>query len=208
MARYTDPVCKLCRREGKKLFLKGEKCYSPKCPFEKRPYAPGQHGKDRLKMTQYARQLRSKQTMKRTYGVLERQFRKYFAEAVKTKGVTGTMLIRKVESRLDNVVFKLGFAISRSHARQLVNHGHILVNGRRIDIPSYELKPGDEIELHEKIRSNADVKKAIESRHSGSVSPWLEVNYDLFKGKFVRMPDREELELPLDVQDIVELYSK
>ncbi|HEU23678.1 MAG: 30S ribosomal protein S4 [Athalassotoga sp.] len=208
MARYTDPVCKLCRREGKKLFLKGEKCYSPKCPVEKRPYAPGQHGKDRLKMTQYARQLRSKQTMKRTYGVLERQFRRYFAEAVKTKGVTGTMLIRKVESRLDNVVFRLGFAISRSHARQLVNHGHILVNGRRIDIPSYELRPGDEIELHEKIRSNADVKKAIESRTSGSVSPWLEVNYDLFKGKFVRMPDREELELPLDVQDIVELYSK
>ncbi|PMP69886.1 MAG: 30S ribosomal protein S4 [Mesoaciditoga sp.] len=208
MARYTDPFCKLCRREGKKLFLKGEKCYSPKCPVEKRPYAPGQHGKDRLKMTQYARQLRSKQTMKRTYGVLERQFRRYFAEAVKTKGVTGTMLIRKVESRLDNVVFRLGFAISRSHARQLVNHGHILVNGRRIDIPSYELRPGDEIELHEKIRSNADVKKAIESRTSGSVSPWLEVNYDLFKGKFVRMPDREELELPLDVQDIVELYSK
>ncbi|BBJ27205.1 30S ribosomal protein S4 [Athalassotoga saccharophila] len=208
MARYTDPVCKLCRREGKKLFLKGEKCYSPKCPVEKRPYAPGQHGKDRLKMTQYARQLRSKQTMKRTYGVLERQFRRYFAEAVKTKGVTGTMLIRKVESRLDNVVFRLGFAISRSHARQLVNHGHILVNGRRIDIPSYELRPGDEIELHEKIRSNTDVKKAIESRTSGSVSPWLEVNYDLFKGKFVRMPDREELELPLDVQDIVELYSK
>lgn len=208
MARYIDPVCKLCRREGKKLFLKGEKCYSPKCPVEKRPYAPGQHGKDRLKMTQYARQLRSKQTMKRTYGILERQFRKYFAEAVKTKGVTGTMLIRKVESRLDNVVFRLGFAVSRSHARQLVNHGHIRVNGKRVDIPSYQLRPGDEIELNEKVRSNVDVKKAIEARASGSVSPWLEVNYDLFKGKFVRMPDREELELPLDVQDIVELYSK
>ncbi len=208
MARYIDPVCKLCRREGKKLFLKGEKCYTPKCPVEKRPYAPGQHGKDRLKMTQYARQLRSKQTMKRTYGVLERQFRRYFDEAIKTKGVTGTMLIREAEARLDNVVFKLGFAISRSHARQLVNHGHIVVNGRRIDIPSYELKPGDEIELKEKIRSNVDVKKAIETRSTHTVSPWLEVNYDLFRGKFVRMPDREEIELPLDVQDIVELYSK
>ncbi|MGC8545230.1 30S ribosomal protein S4 [Athalassotoga sp.] len=208
MARYTDPVCKLCRREGKKLFLKGEKCYTPKCPVEKRPYAPGQHGKDRLKMTQYARQLRSKQTMKRTYGVLERQFRRYFDEAVKTKGVTGTMLIREAEARLDNVVFKLGFAISRSHARQLVNHGHIMVNGKRVDIPSYELRPGDEIELKEKIRSNVDVKKAIEDRSTHTVSPWLEVNYDLFRGKFVRMPDREEIELPLDVQDIVELYSK
>ncbi|MCL5032004.1 MAG: 30S ribosomal protein S4 [Thermotogae bacterium] len=208
MARYTDPVCKLCRREGKKLFLKGEKCYTPKCPVEKRPYAPGQHGKDRLKMTQYARQLRSKQTMKRTYGVLERQFRRYFDEAVKTKGVTGTMLIREAEARLDNVVFKLGFAISRSHARQLVNHGHIMVNGKRVDIPSYELRPGDEIELKEKIRSNSEGKKAIEDRSTHTVSPWLEVNYDLFRGKFVRMPDREEIELPLDVQDIVELYSK
>lgn len=208
MARYIDPVCKLCRREGKKLFLKGEKCYTPKCPVEKRPYAPGQHGKDRLKMTQYARQLRSKQTMKRTYGVLERQFRRYFDEAIKTKGVTGTMLIREAEARLDNVVFRLGFAISRSHARQLVNHGHIMVNGKKIDIPSYELRPGDEIELKEKIRSNVDVKKAIEARSAHTVSPWLEVNYDLFKGKFVRMPDREEIELPLDVQDIVELYSK
>lgn len=208
MARYTDPVCKLCRREGKKLFLKGEKCYTAKCPVEKRPYAPGQHGKDRLKMTQYARQLRTKQTMKRTYGVLESQFRGYFDKAARTKGVTGTMLIREVESRLDNVVFRLGFALSRSHARQIVNHGHIRVNGRRVDIPSYEVRPGDEIELHEKVRSNPDVKKAIESKSSGTGSPWLEVNYDLFKGKFVRMPDREEIELPLDVQDIVELYSK
>lgn len=208
MARYTDPVCKLCRREGKKLFLKGEKCYTVKCPVEKRPYAPGQHGKDRLKMTQYARQLRTKQTMKRTYGVLESQFRGYFDKAARTKGVTGTMLIREVESRLDNVVFRLGFALSRSHARQIVNHGHVRVNGRRVDIPSYEVRAGDEIELNEKVRSNPDVKKAIENRSSGTVSAWLEVNYDLFKGKFVRVPDREEIELPLDVQDIVELYSK
>ncbi len=208
MARYTNSVCKLCRREGKKLFLKGERCYSPKCPFEKRSYAPGQHGKDRIKVTQYGKQLRSKQTMKRTYGILERQFRRYFDEAARTKGVTGTMLIRKVESRLDNVVFKLGFALSRSHARQLVNHGHIIVNGKRVDIPSYELNPGDEIELIEKVRSNVEVKKAIEIASSHTVSPWLEINYDLFKGKFVRMPDREEIELPMDVQDIVELYSK
>jgi|UniRef100_A0A7V3RDR8 small subunit ribosomal protein S4 len=208
MARYINPVCKLCRREGKKLFLKGEKCYTPKCPIEKRPYAPGQHGKDRIKLTQYAKQLRSKQTMKRTYGVLERQFRRYFDEAAKTKGVTGTMLVREVESRLDNVVFRLGFAISRSQARQLVNHGHILVNGKRVDIPSYELRPGEEIELAERVRSNVEVKKAIEAGSSHTVAPWLEINYDLFKGKFVRMPEKEEIELPMDVQDIVELYSK
>ncbi len=208
MARYTDSACRLCRREGMKLFLKGEKCYTPKCPFDKRPYAPGQHGKDRVKLTQYAKQLRSKQAMKRNYGILEKQFRKYFDEAAKTKGITGTILIRIVESRLDNTVFRLGFALSRSHARQLVNHGHVLVNGRRVSIASYELRDGDAIELAEKVRSNADVKKAIEVASSHNVSPWLEVNYDLFNGRFVRMPEREEVELPIDVQDIVELYSK
>lgn len=208
MARYTDSACRLCRREGMKLFLKGEKCYTPKCPFDKRPYAPGQHGKDRVKLTQYAKQLRSKQAMKRNYGILEKQFRKYFDEAARTKGVTGAILIKIVESRLDNTVFRLGFALSRSHARQLVNHGHILVNGKKASIASYELRDGDTIELSEKVRSNNDVKKAIEVASSHNVSPWLEVNYDLFNGRFVRMPEREEVELPIDVQDIVELYSK
>lgn len=208
MARYTGSVCRLCRREGMKLFLKGDKCYTPKCPFEKRPYAPGQHGRDRMKVTHYAKQLRSKQAMKRTYGIFEKQFRKYFSKAVKAKEVTGTMLIKIVESRLDNTIYRLGFALSRSHARQMVNHGHVFVNGRRVNIPSYELKPGDTIELEEKIRSNSDVKQAIEISSSKNVAPWLEVNYDLFKGSFVRMPEREEVDLPIEVQDIVELYSK
>ena len=208
MARYTNSVCRLCRREGMKLFLKGDKCYTPKCPFEKRPYAPGQHGRDRMKMTHYAKQLRSKQAMKRTYGIFEKQFRKYFDKAVKAQDITGAMLIKIVESRLDNTIYRLGFALSRAHARQMVNHGHVLVNGRKVDIPSYELKAGDTIELDEKVRSNSDVKQAIEISSSKNVAPWLEVNYDLFKGTFTRMPEREEIDLPIDVQDIVELYSK
>ncbi len=208
MARYTGSVCRLCRREGMKLFLKGDKCYTTKCPFEKRPYAPGQHGRDRMKMTHYAKQLRSKQAMKRTYGVFEKQFRKYFDKAMRSKGVTGTVLVQIAESRLDNTVYRLGFALSRSHARQLVNHGHIIVNGRRVNIPSYELKSGDVIELEEKVRSNQDVKQAIETASGRNTFPWLDVNYDLFKGTFVRVPEREEVDLTINVQDIVELYSK
>lgn len=208
MARYTGSVCRLCRREGMKLFLKGDKCYTTKCPFEKRPYAPGQHGRDRMKMTHYAKQLRSKQAMKRTYGVFEKQFRKYFDKAMRSKGVTGTVLVQIVESRLDNTVYRLGFALSRSHARQLVNHGHIIVNSKRVNIPSYELKSGDVIELEEKVRSNQDVKQAIETASGRNTFPWLDVNYDLFKGTFVRVPEREEVDLTVNVQDIVELYSK
>ncbi len=208
MARYTGSVCRLCRREGMKLFLKGDKCYSEKCPFNKRPYAPGQHGRDRMKMTHYAKQLRSKQAMKRTYGIFEKQFRKYFDKAMRSSGVTGTVLIQLVESRLDNTVYRLGFALSRAHARQLVTHGHIFVNGRRVNIPSYQLKPGDTVELEEKVRSNVEVKHAIENASGRNVSPWLEVNFDAFKGTFVRLPEREEVDLTVDVQDIVELYSK
>jgi small subunit ribosomal protein S4 len=208
MARYTGSVCRLCRREGTKLFLKGDKCYSSKCPFEKRPYAPGQHGRDRMKMTHYAKQLRSKQAMKRTYGIFEKQFRKYFDKAMRSKGVTGTVLVQLVESRLDNTVYRLGFALSRAHARQLVTHGHVMVNGRRVNIPSYLLRPGDTIKLEEKARSNADVKQSIETAASRNVLPWLEVNYDEFEGTFVRLPEREEVDLTIDVQDIVELYSK
>ncbi len=208
MARYTGSVCRLCRREGMKLFLKGDKCYSTKCPFDKRPYAPGQHGRDRMKMTHYAKQLRSKQAMKRTYGIFEKQFRKYFDKAMRSKGVTGTVLVQLVESRLDNTVYRLGFALSRAHARQLVTHGHIFVNGKRVNVPSYRLRPGDTVELEEKIRSNVEVKHAIENASGRNVSPWLEVDFDAFKGTFVRLPEREEVDLTVDVQDIVELYSK
>jgi len=208
VARYTGPVCRLCRREGVKLYLKGQRCYSEKCAFDKRPFVPGQHGAARKKMTQYALQLRAKQTMKRIYGVLEKQFRNYFAEAVKTKGVTGERLVKIVESRLDNVVFRMGFAFSRKQARQLVNHGHVYVNGKKVNIPSYRLKEGDIVEIKEKSRSIPSVKEAAELFKDRMVPKWLEVDYDSFRGTFLRAPELDEIDLPADVQAIVELYSK
>lgn len=208
MARYTGPVCRLCRREGVKLFLKGQRCYTEKCSFDKRPFVPGQHGTARRKMTQYAIQLRAKQTMKRIYGVLEKQFRNYFLEAVKTKGVTGERLVKIVESRLDNVIFRMGFAFSRKQARQLVNHGHIYVNGRKVNIPSYRLKEGDIVEIKEKSRSIPFLKEAVEQFRDRITPKWLEVDYDNFRGTFLRAPEIDEIDLPADVQAIVELYSK
>lgn len=208
MARYTGPVCRLCRREGMKLYLKGQKCYTDKCPFEKRPYAPGQHGMRRTKLTQYAIQLRAKQAMKRIYGVLERQFRRYFEEASRRKGVTGEILVKIVESRLDNVVYRMGFAFSRAQARQLVRHGHVLVNGRKVDIPSYRLKPGDVVEIREKSRSIPFVREAVESAKDRTLPKWLDVDLDNFRGVFSRYPEMDEVDLPIDVQAIVELYSK
>lgn len=208
MARYTGSVCRLCRREGVKLYLKGQRCYSEKCAFDKRPFVPGQHGSARQKMTQYALQLRAKQTMKRIYGVLERQFRNYFAEAVKTKGVTGERLVKIVESRLDNVVYRMGFAFSRRQARQLVNHGHVYVNGKKVTIPSYRLREGNIIEIKEKSRNIPFVKEAAESSRERITPKWLEVDYDNFRGTFLRTPEIDEIELPADVQAIVELYSK
>lgn len=209
MGRYTGPVCRLCRREGMKLYLKGEKCYTDKCPFERRPYPPGQHGRRRSKLTQYAIQLRAKQAMKRMYGVMERQFRRYFEKAQKMKGDTRENLVKLIESRLDNVVYRLGFAISRNQARQLVNHGHFLVNGRKVDIPSYLLRPGDVIEVREKSRSIEPIQKAIEFNRGRDIMPWLEVDYDNFRGTYLRYPQLAEVrDLPVNVQDIVEFYSR
>lgn len=209
MARYTGPTCRLCRREGMKLYLKGERCYTDKCSFERRPYPPGQHGRARRKLTQYAIQLRSKQTMKRIYGILEKQFKNYFVKAQKMSGDTRENLVRLVESRLDNVVYRMGFAINRRQARQLVNHGHFLVNGRKVNIPSYLLKPGDVVEVREKSRDIQPIKDSIEFNKDKNRVPWIEVDYDNYKGTYLRYPKLEEvIDLPVDVQTIVEFYSR
>ncbi len=209
MGRYTGPVCKLCRREGMKLYLKGEKCYSDKCPYDRRPYPPGQHGRRRSKPTQYAIQLRAKQAMKRMYGIMERQFRRYFEKAQKMRGDTRENLVTLVESRLDNVVYRLGFAMSRNQARQFVNHGHFLVNGRKVDIPSYLLRPGDVVEVKEKSRSIEPIKASIEFNSGRDLMPWLEVDYDNFRGTYLRYPKLAEVrDLPVNVQDIIEFYSR
>ncbi|MGB9614891.1 MAG: 30S ribosomal protein S4 [Fervidobacterium sp.] len=209
MARYTGPLCKLCRREGMKLYLKGERCFSEKCPFDKRPFAPGQHGREKKKLTQYGLQLRAKQTMKRIYGVLEKQFRIYYERAVKQSGDTRENLVSQVERRLDNVVYRLGFAINRRVARQLVSHGHILVNGKKVDIPSYQVKPGDVISIKESSKSIEPIKQAIEQNKGRAIANWLEVDFDQFKGIYVRNPKLEEItDLPVNVQAIVEFYSR
>lgn len=208
MARYTEPVCKLCRREGMKLFLKGERCFKEKCAVERRPYAPGEHGKRRNKMQPYGLQLREKQKVRRVYGVLETQFRRYFEEASRQKGVTGENLLRLLELRLDNVIYSLGFASSRAQARQLVRHGHVLVNGRKVNIPSFSVRPGMEIALREKMRSNAFVQGALETAQGRGVPPWLELDADNFKGKVLALPTRADIRTPVQEQLIVELYSR
>ncbi len=208
MARYTGPVCKLCRREGFKLYLKGERCFSPRCGQIKRPVAPGQHGASTRKLTQYGMQLRSKQVVKRIYGVIERQFRRYFEMAVRKQEETGNALLKILESRLDNTVFRMGFASSRRQARQLVSHGHVMVNGRRVNKPSFNLRVGDVVEIKEKSRVVLPVKEAVEAAKERAAYPWLEVNYEDFKGTYLRYPAREEVEIPVDLQSIIELYSK
>ena len=209
MARYTEAVCRLCRREGMKLFLKGPKCFSEKCPVEKRNFAPGQHGKDRkAKVVGYGLQLREKQKAKRIYFTLEGQFRNYFEKAAKSKGVTGEALLQQLESRLDNVVFRLGFALARRQARQLVRHGHIFVNGHKVNIPSYQVSVGDEVVLREKSRELAGVLQAKEFSSHQPVANWLEIDRDNFKGRVTALPKREDINLPLNEQLIVELYSK
>lgn len=210
MARYTGPSCRLCRREGKKLYLKGDRCYnSVKCSFEKRSYIPGQHGKtSTTKLTQYGAQLRAKQSMKRIYGILESQFRKYFDEAKRKKGVTGDLLVKFVESRIDNVVFRMGFATSRDMARQFVSHGHFKVNGKKIDIPSYRLRVNDVVEVIDRSRGMKPITTSIEAAKSRGTPSWLEVDFDSYKATVIRLPNLEETQLPLDVQAIVELYSK
>ena len=208
MARQHEPVCRLCRREGMKLFLKGERCFKEKCAVERRSYAPGQHGKRRNKLQPYGMQLREKQKVRRVYGVLEAQFRRYFAEASRLKGVTGENLLRLLELRLDNVVYSLGFASSRSQARQLVRHGHVQVNGRTTNVPSFQVKPAMEITLKEGMRANTLVNEALDTAQGRGVPPWLELDAEGFKGKVLSLPSREDIRLPIQEQLIVELYSR
>lgn len=206
MARYTGAVCRLCRREGQKLFLKGQRCYTDKCSVKRG--APGQHGQSRRKMSEYGVQLREKQKTRRYYGVLEGQFRKYFEMANKMKGVTGDNLLAILESRLDNVVFRLGFATSRAEARQLVLHGHFNVNGKRVDIPSYLVSVGDVVSICDKSKSSAKIKEVLEITESKLVPKWLELNRDALEGKVVAAAEREDIDLPIEEHFIVELYSK
>ncbi len=209
MARYTDPVCRLCRREGIKLFLKGTKCFSDKCPIEKRNFAPGQHGKDRkAKIVGYGLQLREKQKAKRIYFTQESQFRNYFEKAARTKGVTGEMLLQQLERRLDNVVFRLGFGSSRRQARQLVRHGHVHVDGRKVNIPSYQVSVGEEIVVRERSRKLVILEMAKDFASHQPAPTWLEIDRDNYKGKVLSLPKREEIQLPVNEQLIVELYSK
>ena len=206
MARYTGPSCRVCRREGVKLFLKGDRCYTGKCGVTKREYAPGQHGQARKKQSEYGIQLREKQKARKFYGVLESQFRKYFAMAVQKKGVTGTNLLQILETRLDNIVYRLGYASSRCEARQLVRHGHFLVNDKKLNIPSCLLKTGDVIKVREKSRSLKSVKSLAES--SVTIPQWLDLNKDTLVGTVITIPQREQIDLPVREHYIVELYSK
>ena len=209
MARYTDAVCRLCRREGIKLFLKGPKCFTDKCPIEKRNYAPGQHGKDKkTKVVGYGLQLREKQKAKRIYFTQEGQFRNYFETAVKSQGVTGAKLLEQLERRLDNVVFRLGFGISRRQARQLVRHGHVAVDSRKVNIPSYEVSAGEEISIRENSRKLLVLELAKEFASHGTMPNWLEIDRDNYKARVLSLPKREDIQLPVNEQLIVELYSK
>jgi len=208
VARHHGPVCRQCRREGMKLFLKGERCFKEKCSVERRSYPPGEHGKRRNKMQPYGLQLREKQKVRRVYGVLETQFRRYFVEANRQKGVTGENLLRLLELRLDNVVYSLGFASSRAQARQLVRHGHVVVNGRRVNIPSYQVKPGMEVVLKDRLRSNTQVGDALDTAQGRGVPPWLELDPEQFRGRVLALPSREDIRLPIQEQLIVELYSR
>lgn len=209
MARHTGSVCKLCRREGLKLFLKGDRCFSPKCAIEKRNYPPGEHGqRRRVKLTDYGLQLREKQKMKRIYGLLERQFRNYFHMAERQKGVTGEILLRLLERRLDNVVYRLGFSTSRAEARQLVRHGHFLVNGRRVDIPSYLVRPGDQIQVPQKSRELLAIKAALEGAKKRGLTSWLELDSEAMRGLVRGLPAREDIVIPVQEQLVVALYSK
>jgi len=208
VARHIDPVCKLCRREGMKLFLKGDRCFSQKCAIEKRNYPPGAHGQRRSKPSEYGLQLREKQKMKRIYGVLETQFRTYFEMAERQKGITGENLVRLLEQRLDNVVHRLGFAASRAQARTLVLHGHFRVNGRRVTIPSVLLRPGDTLEAQPRSRDLDVIKAALEGAKKRRVPSWLALDAANFKGTVLTLPSKEEMAIPVQEQLVVALYSK
>jgi len=209
LARYKDAVCRLCRREGMKLFLKGTKCFSDKCPVEKRNFPPGQHGKDRKpKIVGYGLQLREKQKAKRIYFTQEGQFRNYFEKAARTKGVTGELLLQQLERRLDNIVYRLGFASSRRQARQFVRHGHVHVDGRKVNIPSYQISVGEEITIRESSRKLSVLELAKDFASHQNAPNWLDIDRDNYKGRIVALPKREDIQLPVNEQLIVELYSK
>jgi small subunit ribosomal protein S4 len=209
LARYREPVCRLCRREGMKLFLKGQRCFTDKCEIEKRNFAPGQHGKSRRpKVLGYGLQLREKQKVRRLYGILENQFRNYFEKAARKKGVTGETLLAMLERRLDNTIYRLGFASSRAEARQLVRHGHVQVSGRTVNIPSFEVSPGHEIAIREKSRSHQALPRSLDLMGGRSVPTWLELDREGLKGRVISLPKREDVNFPIQEQMIVELYSK
>ena len=209
MARYTGSLCRQCRRENLKLFLKGDRCYSDKCAFERRPYAPGQHGQKRGgKVSDYQLQLREKQKVKRIYGVLEKQFRKYYFNAEKQRGITGTNLLLFLECRLDNIVYRMGFASSRNQARQLVRQNHFMVNGRKVNIPSFQVAPGDYVEVKEKSRKVKVILDSLETVVRRGIPAWIDLEKDKFRGTLTAIPNREDLTMPMQEQLIVELYSK
>ena len=208
MAKYTDAKCRLCRREGGKLFLKGDKCYKTSCPFERRPVAPGQHGADRKKVSEYGLQLREKQKAKRIYGVLESQFRDYYEKADKMKGITGENMLSLLERRLDNVVYRMGIAVSRSQARQLVTHAHFNVNGRPVDIASYQVKVGDVISVKEGKKSSPYFEELKGAAKSGKMPKWVDFDSEKLEGKILALPTREDIDSQITEQMIVELYSK
>lgn len=208
MARYTGPSCRLCRRQNMELYLKGERCYTDKCAIKRRNYPPGQHGQARVKVTDYGVQLREKQKVRRIYGILEKQFRSYFQEADRMRGVTGENLLSLLERRLDNTIYRLGFASSRTEARQLVKHSHISLNGRKANIPSIIVKPGDVLELREKSRKIAVINDSLAAVVRRGVPQWLELDKDAYKGVVKALPVREDITMPIQEQLIVELYSK
>ena len=208
MARYKDEQCRICRREGQKLFLKGSRCYTDKCSISRRNYAPGQNGQKKKKLSEYGTQLREKQKTKAYYGVSEKQFRKYFEMALTEKGITGEVLLQILESRLDNVVYRLGFGTSRAQARQFVNHAQFEVNGKKVDIPSYLVKAGDVITVRENKKDNGTIKVNVEETKNRPVPAWLEKNANELSGKVIRLASREDVDIPVEEHLIVELYSK
>jgi small subunit ribosomal protein S4 len=209
MARVLDAKCRLCRREGEKLFLKGEKCFTDKCAVERRAYAPGQHGqKSGMRLSDYGKQLREKQKLRRIYGLLERQFRGTYKEAARSKGVTGERLLQLLESRLDSIVYRMGFGISRTEARQVVRHNGVLVNGKRVNIPSYQVKPGDTVEVAGKAKEQLRIKAAAEATESRGIPEWLQVDTKALKGTYKAMPTRADLPSTINESLIIELYSK
>lgn len=208
MARYIGPLCRICRREGGKLFLKGDRCYTEKCAIDRRKYPPGQHGQSYRKLSDYGIQLREKQKVRKTYGLLERVFKRYFLEAERRKGITGEVLLQLLEGRLDNIVYRMGFVSNRRKARQLVSHGHFLVNGKAVNLPSYEIKGGDIVEVKESSRYIPEIIDSLSKAEHRGIPQWVEVDSANMRGKVLHVPSREEIQLPVQEQLIVELYSK